>query len=409
MATFTWFDGNQGNYGYQNFDNFDITKITSKSILAKYNGNDGPLDDTLHAASLKIVIKDAVAINPGSDLSDRRFSEGTITKITWYNSNGDKVLQATNLDVSLPVISAMTATNRAYLLDDLIWSGGHLFEGANDAMSPDWDGDDILTGTGDDTVNGNDGGDYITDYGGADVYNGGAGRDTLTYDRSFYEIHLAKQGIRADLREGTITGTDGLVDQVSGIENIRGSFKRDVIKGDGEDNRFVGLQGNDVFDGRGGFDTVRYDRDNRQGGFEGVKVNLGKGTATDGFGNKDTLKSIEAVRGSDYDDVLKDAGGRNYLSGRGGDDVICVGKGEDALEGGSGADVFQFKGKGFGDNVIFDFEDGTDMIEILHSTRFGQLSIEDTDDGHAVITYRSSTITVENTLAEDLTKDDFIF
>jgi Ca2+-binding RTX toxin-like protein len=138
-------------------------------------------------------------------------------------------------------------------------------------------------------------------------------------------------------------------------------------------------------------------------------VNLGKGTAIDGFGNRDTFKSIEGVRGSNYDDVLKDSGVDNWLSGRDGDDVICVDNGDDTLEGGSGADVFQFKSKSFGDNTIRDFEDGVDMIEILHAKRFSQLTIEDTDDGATLISYRGSSITVDNVSASDLTADDFTF
>ncbi|MEY8801452.1 hypothetical protein AB9K35_14140 [Leisingera sp. XS_AS12] len=409
MATFRWFNGNQGNFGYQDFGDYDITRITSNAIIAEYNGSDGPQDDARQPARIKVVIKDAVALNPGSSLSDRRFSEGTITKIIWFNSSGDKVLEASGLNVSLPVVSAMTATDRAYLLDDLIWSGGHRFVGSDDSMGPDWDGDDIRTGSGDDTVKGNDGGDFISDQGGTDTYNGGAGRDTLNYSDSFYNIFLAKQGIQADLKAGTIVGTDGLTDQVSNIENVRGSFMDDVMKGNGADNRFTGLQGNDFFHGRGGFDTIRYDRDDRQGGFEGVMVNLGKGTAIDGFGNRDTFKSIEGVRGSNYDDVLKDSGIDNWLSGRDGDDVICVNNGNDTLEGGSGADVFQFKSKSFGDNTIRDFEDGVDMIEILHAKRFSQLTIEDTGDGAALVSYRGSSITVDNVSASDLTADDFIF
>lgn len=410
MATIKWFGGNQGVYRYTDFNRFDVTKVKSKEIVGEYNGRDGALDEARQPAKFKLTIKDAVALNPGSDPGDRRFSEGTITKITWFNSDGDKLVEATGLDISLPVFSAMSVSGEDSGLFDWIFSDGHRFVGSNDSKAPDdWDGDDIKTGLGNDTVDGRGGGDFITDLGGADIYDGGDGRDTLNYSDAFYRPYLAKQGVRADLQAGTVTGTDGLVDQVTNIENIRGSFKRDVLKGDDNDNRFTGLQGNDVFDGRGGFDTVRYDRDDRQGGFEGVTVNLGKGTATDGFGNKDTLKSIEAVRGSDYHDMLKDSGGNNYLSGRGGDDVICVDNGDDALEGGSGADVFQFKSKGFGNNVIYDFEDGTDMIEILHAKRFNQLSIEDNADGHAVITYRSSSITVENIAADDLTKDDFLF
>ena len=45
--------------------------------------------------------------------------------------------------------------------------------------------------------------------------------------------------------------------------------------------------------------TIRsYDRDTRGGGFGGVTVDLGAGTATDIYGNTDTLNSIENVYGS---------------------------------------------------------------------------------------------------------------
>ncbi|MBY6135139.1 hypothetical protein KUV61_04820 [Nocardioides marinus] len=405
MATFKWFNGNQGVFRYSNFGNYEVTKITSKAIFAEYNGQDGPIDETAQPARIKVLIKDAVTAG-----SSGSFTEGTITKIIWYNSDGDRIMEASDLNVSLPIAAAMMASGNPHQLDELIWAGGHTFIGSDDSLYPfDWDGDDLRTGFGNDTVSANGGDDFITDLGGADIYDGGDGRDTLNYSDSFHYVFLAKQGIRADLKAGTIIGTDGLTDQVSNIESIRGSFLRDVMKGDDGNNRFTGLQGNDFFHGRGGFDTIRYDRDDRQGGFEGVMVNLGKGTAIDGFGNRDTFKSIEGVRGSNYDDVLKDSGIDNWLSGRDGDDVICVDNGNDTLEGGSGADVFQFKSKSFGDNTIRDFEDGVDMIEILHAKRFSQLTIEDTGDGAALVSYRGSSITVDNVSASDLTADDFIF
>ena len=71
MATFRWFNGNQGNFGYQDFGDYDITRITSNAIIAEYNGSDGPQDDARQPARIKVVIKDAVALNPGSSLSDR--------------------------------------------------------------------------------------------------------------------------------------------------------------------------------------------------------------------------------------------------------------------------------------------------------------------------------------------------
>lgn len=412
MATFKWFDGNQGVYGYQDFHRYDVTKITSKAMIGEYNGDRGPLEETEYPATFKVFFRDGVVLNPGADPDDVRFSEGTIHRIAWFNSNGDKIQEITGLDVDLSVFTAMRADNEDSNFFRWILNGGNTYIGSEDSSTTadGWDGDDITTGSGNDTVMGNGGGDYISDRGGADTYDGGeGGGDTLSYDAAFHKPHLALQGIRADLKAGTVVGTDGLTDQVTGIENIRGSFMRDIIRGDDGNNRLTGLQGNDVLNGRGGFDTVRYDRDDRNGGLEGVWVNLGKGKAIDGFGNKDTLKNIEAVRGSMFDDVLKDSSGDNFLSGRDGDDRICVDNGDDHVEGGAGADLFQFKSRSFGDNVIYDFEDGTDMIEILHAKRFRQLDIENDGNGNAVISYRSSTIYLDGVDAQDLTADDFIF
>jgi Ca2+-binding RTX toxin-like protein len=104
----------------------------------------------------------------------------------------------------------------------------------------------------------------------------------------------------------------------------------------------MGLKGDDKIDGGGGFDVVRYQRDSNYGAKHGVTVDLTKGTAIDGFGDKDTLKNIEGARGSDFADKLTGNAGNNLLTGEGGNDTIAGKGGNDSLYGGAGKDFFVF-------------------------------------------------------------------
>ena len=84
------------------------------------------------------------------------------------------------------------------------------------------------------------------------------------------------------------------------------------------------------------YDEIRYDQDAGQGGTAGVTVNLATGTATDGFGNTDTLSGIEAVRGTNQADSLTGGLAANDISGEyfyglGGNDTISGGSGFDEV------------------------------------------------------------------------------
>ena len=83
-------------------------------------------------------------------------------------------------------------------------------------------------------------------------------------------------------------------------------------------------------DGRGGFDTVSY-----EGETGGVRINLALGTGTDSQGDTETLRNIEALRGSDFDDTLFGNAGFNLLDGGGG---------ADRLVGGAGLDIAGYGG-----------------------------------------------------------------
>lgn len=71
----------------------------------------------------------------------------------------------------------------------------------------------------------------------------------------------------------------------------------------------------------------------------GVTVNLGTGSATDGWGDTDTLDNIENVEGSAHADTITGGPGDNVLGGNGGGDTIQGGDGADTLYGDAGDDT----------------------------------------------------------------------
>ena len=99
---------------------------------------------------------------------------------------------------------------------------------------------------------------------------------------------------------------------------------RDVPQSD--DDTLIGGGGNDQLFGGAGRDTVDYSGDAAAGGAGGITLTLdnnGNGTATDGFGNTDTLRSIENITGTAADDRfnLQGPSGRT-IDGGGGDDQV---------------------------------------------------------------------------------------
>ncbi|KUP93580.1 calcium-binding protein [Tritonibacter horizontis] len=408
MAKFTWFDGNQGAFRWDDLHRFDVSRATQKVIIGEYNGVDGALEETRQPARFKMVLDQAETSEDAN--GDRFYTGGTVAKIYWYNSDGDVIKKATGLSVDLSHAWTFVQEGNARGLQAMLYDGGQVFVGSDDGMNPNgWNGDDIGTGYGDDTVRGRGGDDYIVDRGGSDIYNGGDGFDRVSYNEVFWQPWLGDQGIEADLRAGTVIGPDGTTDTLISIEGLRGTHFDDVMKGDSNHNIFLGLKGDDTINGRGGIDSVRYDRDIQQGGTNGVTVNLRTGTATDGFGDTDTLINIEDVRGSIFDDLLKDSSGDNTLQGRDGDDTLRASAGNDWLEGDNGADLFQFASRRFGADTIADFEVGTDQIEILKAKRFGQLTIEDNGDGNAVVSFARGEVELVGVSADDLSADDFLF
>jgi Ca2+-binding RTX toxin-like protein len=205
--------------------------------------------------------------------------------------------------------------------------------------------DDLLIGGG--VANG-----VTVSDGKSEIFRGGAGNDTIDggqgYDRADYTSSTA--GVVVVLND-TLDGTasDGLggTDVLRNIEGVRGSTFNDTLTGSDTAvfESFEGREGNDSIDGKGGIDRADY-----QNTKSGVTVDLTTGSASDGYGDTDTLLNIENVRGSrDFADFMTGSNVGNYLQGLGGNDTLDGGAGDDTLEGGL-------------DNDVLDGEDGVDQL-----------------------------------------------
>jgi len=302
----------------------------------------------------------------------------------------------------------------------------------NDVLFGGSGGDDLDGGAGRDRYVGGAGDDYMISSKGVDTYIGGAGAwDQIAFNNGGHS------GAYANLATGEIIDQWGNHERVSGVEILKGSRWDDNFIGNKKINDFRGLAGDDTLDGGRGVDRVRYDQDVQYGGNSGVKVNLKKGTATDGFGDTDTLIRIENVRGSGFGDVIFGSNGKNKLEGGAGRDKLFGlngndtlkgddgkdrldgGNGNDYLTGGNQNDTFIFKGN-FGYDVITDFNtsgsgEKIDLSGVADISGFrdlvnNHLSAFDDEYGDAFIEDgNGNSIHLWGVSVDDLSKNDFIF
>lgn len=115
-----------------------------------------------------------------------------------------------------------------------------------------------------------------------------------------------------------------------------GTERADSIIATPGNDFLAGHDGNDTLDGAGGYNTVGYWRD---GGTEGVHVDLVTGQVTGTYGDHDTLINIQNIRGSEQDDIILGDVVGNFLRGAEGDDLIDGRMGDDALFGEAGDDT----------------------------------------------------------------------
>ena len=213
-------------------------------------------------------------------------------------------------------------------------------------------GDGIIGDDGANRLRGLGGYDWFTASWGADRYEGGTGRDMVSYVN-------APGRIVADLGAGR--GIEGMArgDSYDSIERLTGSVHADKTYGSSSEDDLRGLGGYDWFvgsgggkdryDGGAGQDTVAYTQSAK-----GVTASLALGRGSKGDAARDLYTSIENLTGSNGDDRLTGDHGRNMLRGMYGEDRLKGLDGVDRLWGGGSDDVLD-GGKGW-DLALYDHD-----------------------------------------------------
>ena len=126
-----------------------------------------------------------------------------------------------------------------------------------------------------------------------------------------------------------------------GDDILIGNAAANTLTGNGGDDFLMGRAGADTLHGGGGFDTVSYAL--ATGGVIASLNNSGNGSGSGGGGEAtgDTFTGMEALEGSDFDDILWTGNGANTLAGLGGNDSLAGGNGADLLDGGDGNDTLE--------------------------------------------------------------------
>jgi len=226
--------------------------------------------------------------------------------------------------------------------DDLLVAGegnDTLFGGEGNDLLGGEAGDDILSGdTGNDILSGGEGDDQLFGEQGDDTLNGEAGNDQLVGG----------------------TGNDELAGG-TGDDNLNGNSGNDSLMGEAGNDFLIGETGNDLIDGGTEIDTVSYNNST-----SGVIVNIDEtqsyqnpgvansshiephftinaGTAKDGFGTTDTLRNLENIIGSEFNDILIGNKQNNQIEASTGNDLLIGNVGDDYLDGGDNVDTVSYR------------------------------------------------------------------
>ena len=192
---------------------------------------------------------------------------------------------------------------------------------------------------------------WIEERGGL-ILDGGAAFDRVSYESDPNAVTVTFTGSES----GSVVDGYGGADEFSDAELILGSEHNDVFTGSvGSQNVFIGLKGEETFNGNGGtagnanvHDIVDYSHDVEFGAVAGVTVNLhaheiqgglAGDRATDSFGDTDTVSGIQDVIGTQFDDQLYGGGHDNVLSGGAGNDLLLGNAEDDILDGGADTDI----------------------------------------------------------------------
>ena len=217
----------------------------------------------------------------------------------------------------------------------------------------------IISGSGDDFINGGSGSDIIISGSGNDTINGGSGDDIIISGSGDDTI---SGGSGNDL---ILSGSgDDIIDAGSGDDAVISGSGNDVISGGSGDDLIVSGSGDDTASGDSGNDTIISGAGNDTVyGNEGHDIII-TGSGNDivfGDGGNDIIVTgagDDIVDGGNGHDVILSGQGADTVNGGNGDDVIITGSGNDEIDGGAGQDWIHAGA----DNDIINAGAGNDYI-----------------------------------------------
>jgi VCBS repeat-containing protein len=237
--------------------------------------------------------------------------------------------------------------------------------------------------------------DTLIGDGNVNLLEGGLGADTLiggggAVDYASYGH--AGSGVTASLlNPGANTG-DAAGDTYSGINGLIGSSSNDILIGDNNDNFLRGNAGADHLIGNGGSDTADYNNAPSVNG-QGIVVDFSNIAHNTGFAQGDSYTSMENIRGSNFNDILKGDAGANVLTGQGGGDrfIIATGGGADTI-----ADFSHAQG------------DKIDLTQVTSVHSMGDFNAVQQGANTVINFGNGDSLTLSNVTASSLVESDFI-
>ncbi len=206
--------------------------------------------------------------------------------------------------------------------------------------------DTLIGGSAAVSLFGNDGDDVMTAGTENGYFDGGSGRDSLSYAAltSGVSVDLATE-LASSL---ALAGSDTII----GIEDVIGSSFADLLTGNAGDNllrgadgadTLVGGAGNDTLEGKGGGDLASDTADySGETAFVTIDLDVAAGSAVGVSAGTDLLLDIMNVRGSGQGDMITGNSGANSIEALGGDDSIVSTLGSDSIDGGLGSDEVDY-------------------------------------------------------------------
>ncbi|ABW32877.1 tandem-95 repeat protein [Acaryochloris marina] len=341
------------NFVHVNFENFDITgtnqadSINGDASADTLNGGDG--DDTLDGFG-------------GNDVIDGGAGDDLLIEAD-FSSTTD----ALNIDdTSSKTINTggLSIANIETIENLLTGSGDDTINYVNfrDYSIDTGAGDDVInTGAGDDVIRAGEGNDTVNAGLGSGTADGGEGTDLLIADFSELNVGITMSSsfitggnttfVHANFENFDITGTNQ-------ADSINGDASADTLNGGDGDDTLDGFGGNDVIDGGAGDDLLIEADFSSTTDALNIDDTSSKTINTGGLSIAN-IETIENLLTGSGDDTINYVNFRDYSIDTGaGDDVINTGAGDDVIRAGEGNDTVN---AGLGSNTA-DGGEGTDLL-----------------------------------------------